>query len=111
MMSPLLSAAGYEVTTAASADEAWRLHSEGAEFDAIVSDIEMPGTDGFAFAARLGKESRWAAAPRIALTGLPVAQTLERAPEGAFDDVVRKSDRQGLIDVLGDALKPRKAAA
>jgi len=48
--------------------------------------------------------------PRIALTGLPVAQTLERAPQGAFNDVVRKSDRQGLIEVLGDAFKPGKAA-
>jgi hypothetical protein len=59
----------------------------------------------------VGEDSRWAAAPRIALTGLPVAQTLSRAPEGAFNDVVRKSDRQGLIEVLGDAFKPGKAAA
>jgi two-component system chemotaxis sensor kinase CheA len=110
MMAPLLSAAGYDVTTAASADDAWRLHNDGADFDAIVSDIEMPGTDGYTFAAKLGRESRWAAAPRIALTGLPVAQTLERAPQGAFNDVVRKSDRQGLIDTLGEALKPGKAA-
>ena len=110
MMAPLLSAAGYEVTTVPSPDDAWRLHADGAHFDAIVSDIEMPGTDGYTFAAELGKDSRWAGAPRIALTGLPVAQTLERAPAGAFNDVVRKSDRQGLIEVLSDALKPGKAA-
>jgi two-component system chemotaxis sensor kinase CheA len=110
MMAPLLSAAGYEVTTVASADEAWRLHAEGADFDAIVSDIEMPGVDGFTFAKKVGEDSRWAAAPRIALTGLPVAQTLSRAPAGAFNDVVRKSDRQGLIEVLGDAFKLGKAA-
>ena len=33
-----------------SADEALALKEAGETFDVIVSDIEMPGTDGFAFA-------------------------------------------------------------
>jgi two-component system chemotaxis sensor kinase CheA len=110
MMGPLLSAAGYDVVTAGSAEEAWRLHGEGVEIDAIVSDIEMPGQDGYTFASKVRAESRWSGAPRIALTGLPVAQAMERAPAGAFADVVRKSDRQGLIDVLSEAFKPARAA-
>ena len=110
MMSPLLAAAGYDVTTAGSAEDAWRLHENGAEFDAIVSDIEMPDEDGYAFAARLRDGSRWAQAPRIALTGLPVDQAVKRAPAGAFAGVVRKSDRQGLIDVLSETFSPGRAA-
>jgi two-component system chemotaxis sensor kinase CheA len=110
MVSPLLSAAGYEVTTVGSAEEAWGLHGDGAEFDAIISDIEMPEMDGFAFAQKLIDESRWAGAPRIALTGLPVEQALKRAPQGAFRDVVRKSDRDALIVSLDDALNTRRAA-
>jgi two-component system chemotaxis sensor kinase CheA len=110
MVSPLLSAAGYEVTTVGSAEEAWSLHADGVEFDAIISDIEMPEMDGFTFAQKLIDESRWASAPRIALTGLPVEQALKRAPQGAFRDVVRKSDRDALIISLDDALNTRRAA-
>jgi len=110
MMAPLLDAAGYQVTTVASAEEAWRLHEAGAEFDAVVSDIEMPGEDGYSFAARLHGESRWSQAPRIALTGLPVEQARGRAAAHSFADVVRKSDRQGLIEALSDSLKPERAA-
>jgi two-component system chemotaxis sensor kinase CheA len=110
MIAPLISAAGYEVTPVGSAQEAWRLHGAGESFDAIVSDIEMPDEDGFDFARKLSEDGRWAVAPRIALTGLPVAQTLARAPEGAFLEVVRKSDRDGLLKVLDDVFQQKVAA-
>lgn len=96
MMTPLLTAAGYEVTAAASPEDAWRLHATGSDFDAIVSDLDSAGE---AFPRRLD-DSRWSAAPRIALTDLPPAQT----PAPGFAEVVRKSDRQGLIAVLSGAL-------
>jgi two-component system chemotaxis sensor kinase CheA len=66
--------------------------------------------DGFSFAQKLKDGSRWAGTPRIALTGLPVEQALKRAPQGAFMNVVRKSDRDALIVSLDDALRLRKAA-
>lgn len=110
MIAPLISAAGYDVTPVSSAEEAWRLHGEGANFDVIVSDIEMPDEDGFVFARKLSEDGRWAVAPRIALTGLPVAQTAARAPAGAFAQVIRKSDREGLLKVLGEVLQTEMAA-
>jgi CheY-like chemotaxis protein len=70
----------------------------------------MPGEDGFVFARKLSEDGRWGAAPRIALTGLPVAQTAARAPAGAFAQVIRKSDREGLLKVLGDVLQTGIAA-
>jgi two-component system chemotaxis sensor kinase CheA len=102
MMTPLLTAAGYEVTAASSADEAWRLHAEGSQFDAVVTDLEGGGPD---LARRMRDDGRWSAALRVALTDLPVG----RVPlvEG-FAQVVRKSDRQGLIDALNGS--PERAA-
>ncbi|MBW3616445.1 MAG: Hpt domain-containing protein [Proteobacteria bacterium] len=97
MMAPLLTAAGYDVTAAASADEAWRLHAEGSDFDVVVSDLDGTGPG---FARRLKEESRWSAALSVALTDLPVG----RVPvTDHFARVVRKSDRAGLIDALASS--------
>lgn len=102
MMTPLLTAAGYEVTAAASADEAWRLHDAGSEFDAVVSDLDS----GAGFARRAGEDSRWSAALRVALTDLPVG----RIPVAdGFAQVVRKSDREGLIAALSGSTGERAA--
>src|SRR6202048_3658492 len=49
MLAPVLKAAGYEVTTATGADEALARLKAGERFDVIVSDIEMPGMNGFEF--------------------------------------------------------------
>ena len=49
MLIPALSSAGYHVTAVNDAEEALTLRNEGIAFDAIISDIEMPGMDGLAF--------------------------------------------------------------
>ena len=55
---PLLSANGYIVTTTETADDASGLRESGARFDIIVSDIEIPGMDGFAFAEAVRNDNR-----------------------------------------------------
>ena len=46
---------GYQVTLAATADEAWgKIHEEHP--DIVSLDIKMPGTDGITFMRRLKKE-------------------------------------------------------
>ncbi len=50
MLAPLLEASGYRVTAVGSAEEALALKEKGAAFDLIISDLEMPGMDGIAFA-------------------------------------------------------------
>lgn len=103
MITPLLSAAGYQVTAAASTDEAWRIHAEGSDFEAVVSDLDGAGPG---FARKLKEESRWSAALSVALTDLPVGRS---PPADGFAQVVRKSDRAGLIEALG-ASSPGRAA-
>jgi purine-binding chemotaxis protein CheW len=45
MLAPVLKAAGYAVTTAASASDALALLQRGRRFDVVVTDIVMPGMD------------------------------------------------------------------
>src|SRR5581483_3687119 len=67
LLQPLLSVAGYDVTTARSADDAMKLSSDGKEFDIIVSDIEMPGMTGLEFAQAVRGNPRWQKTPLVAL--------------------------------------------
>ncbi|RMF04553.1 MAG: response regulator, partial [Alphaproteobacteria bacterium] len=68
MLAPLLSSVGYKVTLAESAKEALRLRDSGAQFDVIVSDIEMPEMDGIAFAESVRSDPKWQGTPIIALS-------------------------------------------
>src|SRR5437899_5574409 len=43
MLTPVLNAAGYTVSSAASAQEALALLQDGPHFDVVITDIEMPG--------------------------------------------------------------------
>jgi two-component system chemotaxis sensor kinase CheA len=101
---PALSAAGYEVTAVAHAAEALALREQGAVFDAIVSDIEMPGMDGFAFAAAVREGGAWAALPMVALSGRVDPAAMARAREAGFTDFVAKYDRAALTESLGACL-------
>ena len=58
-----------QVTAVADAAEALSLREAGADFDVDLSDIDMPGMDGFAFAQALRGGGPLARPPLVALTG------------------------------------------
>ena len=96
LLSRMLSAEGYRVTTAADATEAMaRLKS--ISFDLIVLDVMMPGEDGFAFAARLR-------AARTELAHVPILMLTARSEA---DDRVRGLEA-GVDDYLGKPCEPRE---
>ena len=97
MLTPVLKAGGYSVTTAASAKAALDLRSRGAKFDVIVSDIEMPDMNGFEFAEEVNSGGAWQNVPIIALSSYCVPEAIERGREAGFHDYVAKFDREGLI--------------
>lgn len=111
MLAPLLGAAGYSVTMAESAVEALRLKEQGACFDVIVSDIEMPEMDGIAFAEAVRADGQWGSTPIIALSSHSAPQIIERSRQAGFVDFVGKFDRQGLIESLKDCSHQLGAAA
>jgi len=100
LLSPLLSAAGYHVTTAESAVDALRLRESGQMYDVIVSDIEMPEMDGFAFAEDVRRDPRWSAVPMVALSSRAQQSDRDRGKEAGFDDYVAKADREMLVSTL-----------
>jgi two-component system chemotaxis sensor kinase CheA len=100
MLGPVLKAAGFNVTTCASATEAMRRLGEGERFDVIVSDIEMPVVNGFELAEMLRRDPRFKHTPIIALSALCTPASIERGRQSGFDDYVAKFDRPGLIATL-----------
>jgi two-component system chemotaxis sensor kinase CheA len=108
MLVPVLTAAGYEVTAAETADAALRLREQGRRFDAIVSDIEMPGMDGFAFARAVREDPRWAGLPLIALTSRVAEADIHRGREAGFTDYVAKFDRSALLAGIAQVLAARR---
>jgi two-component system chemotaxis sensor kinase CheA len=110
MLAPVLQAAGYEVTAAASADEALTLLHEGRTFDVAVTDIEMPEMDGFGFAEAVRGDPRTADLPVIALSSVVSAEAVERGRRAGFYDYVAKFDRQGLIAALKEQTDVTRAA-
>jgi two-component system chemotaxis sensor kinase CheA len=111
LLLPLLSVAGYEVTSVESANEALELREAGENFDAIISDIEMPGMDGFEFARTVKNEGRWRQIPMLALSSHTSKKDLERGREVGFHDYVAKLDREGLLQSLNETLDNLAGAA
>ena len=100
MLAPVLKAAGYAVTPAASVDEALALLQGSRRFDVVVTDIEMPGKDGFELASAVRANPRTANVPIIGLSSLVSAEAIERGRQVGLHDYVAKFDRQGLIAAL-----------
>ena len=110
LLTPVLTAAGYNVTSVESADKALALRENGARFDAVVSDIEMPGMDGFTFAAAIRADKRWGSIPIIALSAHATEKDFDRGRQAGFNDYVVKSDRDALISALRMAIGAADAA-
>jgi two-component system chemotaxis sensor kinase CheA len=111
LLAPLLAVAGYRVTTVESADRALGLCEAGENFDVIVSDIEMPGMNGFQFAEAVRNSARWQNTPLVALSSHTSAKDLDRGRAVGFSDYVKKFDRDALLTTLSETLSPHRGAA
>ena len=100
MLIPVLRAAGYDVTAASEGQEALFQIRSGRKFDLIVTDLQMPGMDGFALARAVRVEPTTAGIPMIALSSMTTAETIERVRRAGFQDFVAKFDRPGLIAAI-----------
>ncbi len=82
---------GYEVTAFSSAQEALDRLKEGAQFDAVVFDIIMPGMDGWTFAAEYRKNNILPKAKLIVLSNQNQADDLKKAEEFKTDIFIVKA--------------------
>lgn len=111
LLSPLLSVAGYQVAAVEGADAALALLEAGDAFDVIISDIEMPGMDGFQFAQSLRQDQRFSGIPLVALSSHATPADLARGRRVGFRDYVAKFDRDALLAALQDTLAEKRGAA
>jgi len=111
MLTPVLKAAGYEVTAVGGAQEALALLKSGRRFDVLVTDLDMPGMDGFALAKAVRAEARLAEMPIIALSAYGSPEAIERGRQVGFHDFVAKFDRQSLVAALKEQAAELNQAA
>lgn len=100
MLAMLLRYSGYDVVTVFSAPDA--LETASAEqFDVVVSDIGMPGMNGYELAEKLRATSNYNSVPMIAVTGFAMYDDRDRALEAGFDAFLTKPiNPMDLIDLI-----------
>ncbi|WP_242371876.1 hybrid sensor histidine kinase/response regulator, partial [Anaeromyxobacter sp. SG26] len=102
----ILEASGYDVTTAADGEQAWSLlRQHGA--DVVVSDVEMPGMNGFELTRAIRQSPRLARVPVVLLTALESDADRRRGLEAGADAYLVKStfDQRVLLDTLSELLE------
>ena len=100
MLRHLLEQNGAFVTTATNGVDALRIASE-REFDIVLSDISMPGMDGFEFVRRLRELPGKKDVPVLALTGFGRPEDISRAQnEGFFSHLTKPFDLGALSQIL-----------
>jgi CheY-like chemotaxis protein len=104
---------GYEVVAAADATSGLEA-ALGNRPDIIVSDLGMPGVDGFEFIKRVRAIPDLARTPAIALTGTALERDFQQALASGFTAYLVKpvvaSDLTKKIDELASRRKKRKAS-
>ncbi len=87
---------GYTVATAEDGKEALQ-YLNAADYDLIVSDLEMPVLDGWRFLERVRSDPRWSDLPAVALTALDSEADRRSALAVGFNAYVIKINREELL--------------
>ena len=96
----MMSYAGYQVKMAFSAPEAFDA-ARGDHFDAVISDIGMPGMNGYQLAEALRALPDYEHTPLVAVTGFTMYDDRERARASGFDGFLTKPIRPSdLLDIV-----------
>lgn len=106
MISICLQKNDFRISCAENVAEACKVLLQG-EFDAIVSDVMMPGEDGIAFLGRVHES--WPDIPVILMTGHAQLQMAVNAiKNGAFDFICKPFDFDHLIKIVSRAVNYSK---
>ena len=95
--------AGFDVTLAASGDEAFGLLAAGERFDVLITDYAMPGLNGADLVSKARAVQPWL--PVVIITGFVEVEGMEAPPKGVL--VLRKPFRRGdLLTALERLMAP-----
>lgn len=100
MLAMLLRYAGYDVVTVFSAFDAFET-ARGEQFNVVISDIGMPGMNGYELAEALRALPNYSSVPMIAVTGFAMYDDRDRALESGFNAFLTKPiNPMDLIDLI-----------
>ena len=100
MLSVLMTHAGYDVSTASSAQDALALAREH-HFDVIISDIGMPEMNGYQLAQALRSLPGYEAVPMVAVTGYSMFDDRNRSLVAGFNEHVTKPiDPRAFLELI-----------
>jgi putative nucleotidyltransferase with HDIG domain len=104
VMTALLEHSGYEVTTANDAEEALDHLQQNPCCDLVLSDVMMPGVDGFDLLDRIGLD--YPGTPVVMLTAAHDIEVATNAfRRGAVDYLLKPFERMQLISVVARAVE------
>jgi len=94
----VLDKAGYEVVIAVDGQEGYNKLRSGGNFDAIISDVQMPNMDGLTFTAQVRQHAEYREIPIILVTSLASEEDKRRgAQAGANAYIVKDQFNQELL--------------
>jgi two-component system chemotaxis sensor kinase CheA len=98
----ILESAGYEVTTAVDGLDGWN-KLKNAEFNAVVSDIQMPNLDGLGLTAKIREHKEYSELPIILVTSLAKDDDKRRGADAGANAYITKSsfNQQILLETVG----------
>ena len=100
MFSVLMRHAGYEVTTASSAQQALALAREN-QFDIVISDIGMPEMNGYELAKAIRLLPGYKTVPLVAVTGYSMFDDRSRSLTAGFSEHVTKPiDPRAFLELI-----------
>lgn len=99
-MRHMLERAGYEVLIASDGRSAWnRINEQGC--DLLVTDLEMPGEDGFTLLERLRADPRHQDLPALVISSKDSKESRRRAANlAAVDFITKPVSQKELVDAL-----------
>ncbi len=101
----VLEAHGYQVTLAEDGMDGLRKARTG-DFDAVLTDVEMPNMDGFTLTERLREEDKYRDTPIIIITSREKEEDKRRGIQVGADAYIVKGDfdQSNLVDTLRNLL-------
>lgn len=107
IVAALLDHSGYATATAAGAVEALEMLKQDPTYELVLSDIMMPGEDGFLLLERMGRD--FPATPVVLFTAIHDIHIATNAfRRGAIDYLLKPFERAQLLSVVTRALEHGK---
>jgi putative nucleotidyltransferase with HDIG domain len=107
VVAAVLTRCGYSTTLVASADEAMARLQQDPDYDLVLADIMMPGTDGLSLMDQITTDHPWIPVVMFsAVNDIHVATNAFR--RGAFDYLLKPFERAELEDVVRRGVEHRR---